>query len=187
MFSSDRTTSSISQIARLLLDPTHTVNVAKAHLLLGLEAESRSDWEDAAENYLRIVELAPADHMVLYFGHNNRAGSLLRLSRFDEASAHCMAAIEVDASRHQAYDNLGLAFEALGRLAEAAVCFIGAAYRNAADKQAWLHLQQLVSGNPELLVESADLGEQMEVLRKFRESRGHGIPNASDPGTRDAQ
>ena len=157
MFSSDRTTSSISQIARLLLDPGNTVNVAKAHLLLGLEAESRNDWDDAAENYLRIVELAPADNMVLYFGHNNRACALLQLKRFDEARAHCVAAIKVDDSRHQAYENLGLAFEALGQAAEAAVCFLDAARKSAGDQKAWIHLQQLVSRNPELLVQSPDL------------------------------
>jgi tetratricopeptide (TPR) repeat protein len=157
MFSSDRTTSNISQIARLLLDPANTLNVAKAHLLLGLEAESRSDWEDAAANYLRSVELAPADDMVLYFGHNNRAHSLIQLSRFDEARAHCAAAIKIDDSRHQAYDNLGLAFEALGYASEAADCYLDATRRNTSDKKAWLHLQQIVSRNPELLVRSADL------------------------------
>jgi Flp pilus assembly protein TadD len=149
--------------------------VAKAHLLLGLEAESNNDWEGAAENYLRIAELAPADAMVLYFGHNNRAGALLQLKRFDEAEAHCMEAIKVDASRPQAYDNLGLALAALGRATEAAECFLEAAYRNAASRQAWLHLQQLVSGNPEVLVRSPGLGERLEDLRKILESRGLGL------------
>lgn len=108
MFSSDKTTQGISQIARLLADPTNTVSVAKAHLLLGLEAEEQQDWEAAAKYYLRIVELAPADDMVLYFGHNNRAYSLLQLKRFEEAAAHCVAAIGIDDARHNAHKNLGL-------------------------------------------------------------------------------
>jgi hypothetical protein len=62
-------------------------------LHLGLEAEERQDLEEAATNYLRIVALVLADDMVRYFGHNNLAYSLIQLSRFDEAEAHCLAAI----------------------------------------------------------------------------------------------
>lgn len=178
MFPSDKTTSNISQIARLLSDPTNTVSVAKAHLLLGLEAEERNDWEDAAQNYLRIVELAPADEMVLYFGHNNRAYSLLQLKRFEEAEAHCMAAIQINDARHNAYKNLGLAYDALDRPVDAGFCFINAASRNATDKRAWLHLQQLLSKNPDLLAQSPDLAECMEALCDFYKANG-GIPRVN--------
>ena len=178
MFPSDKTTSNISQIARLLLDPTNALNVSKAHLLLGLEAEERQDWEEAAENYLRIVELAPADEMVLYFGHNNRAYSLLQLKRFEEAAAHCMAAIGIDDAKHNAYKNLGLACEALGRPADACVCFLDAASRNAIDKRAWLHLQQLLSKNPDVLAQSPDVVERLKGLREFYEANG-GVPRAN--------
>lgn len=176
MFPSDITASGISQIARLLSDPTDTVNVAKAHLLLGLEAEERQDWEDAAKNYLRIIELAPADDVVRYFGHNNLAYSLLQLKRFEEAETHCVAAIAVDDARHNAYKNLGLAYEALGRPVEAGFCFINAASRNAADKRTWLHLQQLLSNYPDLLAQSQDLAELTEGLREFYAANG-GVPD----------
>ena len=175
MYPSDKITAGISQIARLLSDPTKTEDVAKAHLLLGLEAEERQDWEDAAKNYLRIVELTPADDMLRYFGHNNCAYALLQLGRFNEAEAHCVEAIEVDDARHNAHKNLGLAGEALGRAAEAAVCFINAGCRNAADKRAWLHLQQLLLKNPNLLAQAPDLAERMADLREFYEAHG-GVP-----------
>jgi Flp pilus assembly protein TadD len=175
MYPSDKTTAGISQIARLLADPTNTENIAKAHLLLGLESEDRQDWEDAATNYLRIVQLAPVDDMVRYFGHNNRAYSLIQLRRFEEAEAHCLEAIEVDDARHNAYKNLGLVCEALGRPAEAAACFLNAGCRNAADKRAWLHLQQLLSKNPYLLAQSPELAERMADLREFYEAHG-GVP-----------
>jgi tetratricopeptide (TPR) repeat protein len=175
MYPSDKITAGISQIARLLSDPTKTEDVAKAHLLLGLEAEERQDWEDAAKNYLRIVELTPADDMLRYFGHNNCAYALLQLGRFNEAEAHCVEAIEVDDARHNAHKNLGLACEALGRAAEAAVCFINAGCRNAADKRAWLHLQQLLLKNPNLLAQAPDLAERMADLREFYEAHG-GVP-----------
>lgn len=178
MYPADKTTSNISQIARLLLDPTNAVNVAKAHLLLGLEAEERQDWEDAAENYLRIIELAPADDVLLYFGHNNRAYSLLQLNRFAEAEAHCVAAIGVDDVRHNAHKNLGLALEALGRPVDAGFCLLNAASRNAADKRAWLHLQQLLSKNPDMLAQSPDLAERVEALREFYDAHG-GVPRAN--------
>ncbi|MDO8790002.1 MAG: tetratricopeptide repeat protein [Sulfuritalea sp.] len=167
MYPSDKTTSGISQIARLLSDATNTVSVAKAHLLLGLEAEERQDWEGAAEYYLRIVKSAPADDMLRYFGHNNRAYSLIQLERFDEAEAHCRAAIEVDAARHHAYKNLGLACEALGRPTEASTCFLDAVCRNAADKRAWLHLQQLLAKNSDLLAQSPDLAASVAAVREF--------------------
>ena len=178
MYPADKTTSGISQIARLLLDPTNAVNVAKAHLLLGLEAEERQDWEDTAENYLRIIELAPADDMLMYFGHNNRAYSLLQLKRFEEAEAHCRAAIEVDGARHHAHKNWGLALEALGHPVEAGFCFLNAASRNAADKRAWLHLQQLLSKNPDLPAQFPDLAERVEALCEFYEANG-GVPRAN--------
>ncbi|MCX7162952.1 MAG: tetratricopeptide repeat protein [Betaproteobacteria bacterium] len=181
MFPSGVTTSSESQIARLLADPANTVNVAKAHLLLGLEAEERNDWQGAAESYLRIVELAPADDMVRYFGHNNRAYALLQLKRFEEAQAQCMAAIEVDGARHSAYRNLGLACAALGRPADAAAAFMDAACRNLADARAWLHLQELVAANPDLLAQSPDLAERMAGLGD-RLSRRPGQASPDHPG-----
>jgi tetratricopeptide (TPR) repeat protein len=178
MYPADKTASGISQIARLLSDPTNTVSVAKAHLLLGLEAEERQDWEDAAKNYLRIIGLAPADDMVRYFGHNNLAYTLLQLKRFEEAETHCLAAVEVDGARHNAHKNLGLALEALGRPTEAAECFLNAGCRNAADKRAWLHLQQLLSKNLDLLARSPDLAERLEALREFYMANG-GVPAAN--------
>ena len=178
MYSSDKTSLGISQIARLLADPADTVSVAKAHLLLGLEAEEKQDWEAAEKYYLRIVELAPADRMVLYFGHNNRAYSLLQLKRFEEAAAHCVAAIEIDGVRHTAYNNLGLAYEALGRPVDACICFLDAAARNAVDKRPWLHLQQLLSKTPDLLSRSPDLVERVNGLCEFYEANG-GVPRAN--------
>lgn len=178
MFSSDKTTLGISQIARLLADPTDIASIAKAHLLLGLEAEENQNWEAAAKYYLRIVELAPAGDMVLYFGHNNRAYSLLQLKRFKEAEAHCVAAIEIDGARHNAYKNLGLACEALGRPVDACVFFLDAACRNAVDKRPWLHLQQLLSKTPDLLAQSPDIVERMNGLREFYEANG-GVPRAN--------
>lgn len=178
MYSSNKANLDISQIARLLADPTDTVSVAKAHLLLGLEAEEQQDWDAAEKYYLRIVELAPTDGMVLYFGHNNRAYSLLQLKRFEEAAAHCAAAIGIDGARHNAYKNLGLAFEALGRPVDACVSFLDAASRNAVDKRPWLHLQQILSKTPDLLAWSPDLMERVNGLREFYEANG-GVPRAN--------
>lgn len=162
-------------IGRLLSDPAKEADVAKAHLLLGLEAEDRLDWGNAVEHYLRVVELVPADSMVRYFGHNNLAYSLLQLRRFNEAEMHAVAAIEIDAERHNAFKNLGLACEGLGRPADAADCFIGASLRNMTDKRAWLHLQQLLANNPDLLSQRADLAEHIEGIRDNYESHG-GVP-----------
>lgn len=178
MYPSDTTAAGISQIVLLLSDPANTEDVAKAHLLLGLEAEARQDWEDAAKNYIRVVELAPADDVVRYFGHNNLAYSLLQLKQFDDAEAHSMAAIEVDDARPGAFMNLGLAREALGRPAEAAFCFLDAASRNVGDKRAWMQLQQMLSKHPDLPVHSPDIAERMADLREFHAAHC-GVPAAN--------
>jgi len=164
-----------AKVLQLQSDPDNVEDVAKAHLLLGVEAERCMDWEAAADHYQRLIELAPKDKGVRYFGYNNRAYALLQLRRFAEAELHCVAAIEVDDDRHNAYKNIGLAYQALEQPATAAVCFIKAGFRNPADKRAWLHLQQLLSRTPDLLDDDPETVEAMEQLRKHYEVNG-GVP-----------
>ena len=167
---------SARKIARLLSDPANTENVAKAYLLLGLDAEERLDWENAIEQYRRVIELAPEDVIVRYFGYNNRAYALLQLRRFEEAEAHGIAALEVDDGRHNAYKNLGLAYQALEQPVTAAEYFINASFRNPEDKRAWLHLQQLLIRDPSLLAEAPEVAEEMEAMRKYYAANG-GVPS----------
>ena len=89
-----------------------------------------------------------------------------------------MAAIEVDDARPNAFKNLGLACEALGRPAEAAFSFLNAVSRNVADKRAWMHLQHLLSKHPDLLAQSPAIAERMADLREFHEAHG-GVPAAN--------
>ena len=162
-------------IMELLADPSNIEDVARAHWLLGCEAERRCDWEDAVEHYLRVVALAPADRMVCYWGHNNLAYSLLLLGRFAEAELHCQAAIKIDQRRHNAHKNLGLAYEGLGRPVDAAASFLDATFRCSSDERAWLHLQKLLTKYPDLLAEEHELAESMEVLRQWYQENG-GVP-----------
>jgi len=164
------------EIERLLSDPTNINNVAWGYLKLGLEAEDRLDWDDAIEQYQRVIELAPEDKKVRYFGYNNRAYALLMLKRFEEAESHCISAIDVDDDRHNAYKNLGLTCEGLGRPIDAATSFINAAFRNGTDERAWLHLQKLLTANPDVLAQKPVLVEQMEAIRKHYEAYYGGVP-----------
>ena len=149
--------------------------VAENHLQLGLKAERRSDWENAIEHYLLVNELKPSNKSIRYFGHNNLAYSLLHLGRFEEAETYCMKAIEVDDGRHNAYKDLGLACESLGRPIHAATCFINAAIMFCGDERAWLHLQKLLMKNPGLLDNEPALLNKMEVARKNYEDND-GVP-----------
>jgi tetratricopeptide (TPR) repeat protein len=163
------------EIEQLLSDPANTIDVAWGHLKLGQDAEKRLDWDDAIEQYQRVIELAPDDEKVRYFGYNNRAYALLMLKRFEEAESHCLAAIDINNKRHNAHKNLGLACKGLGRPIDAATSLINAAFRNGTDERAWLHLQKLLTENPDLLAQKPVLVEQMEAIRKHYEALG-GVP-----------
>ena len=150
-------------------------NAAKEHWQLGLEAERRADWEEAIEHYLRVINFAPQNQDTRYFGHNNLAYSLIMLRRYAEAETYCMAAIEIDDNRHNAFKNLGLVSDALGRPMQAAICFINAAIMCVTDERAWLHLQKVLLNNPGLIDQEPLLIKKMEIARRAHEKYG-GVP-----------
>ena len=171
----------LSQIAdpdirRLLADPNNTEDMAKGYLMLGVEAESRNDWEDAVEYYQQVIGFDAKDPEVRYFGPNNLAGSLINLERFDEAEKQCNAAIEIDKDRPNAHRNLGLACERQDKYSDAAVCFMNASYLDRTDNRAWQQLTKLLESHPEVLSETEDLAHAMEHALEYYEAHG-GIPD----------
>ncbi len=154
---------------------TKVERVAREHLVLGCEAESRCDWLDAVAEYRQVLALEPTGKRLLYFGHNNLAYSLLLLGQFDEAELHCRTAIAIDDDYHNAHKNLGLALQGLERPAEAAASFLEATIRCRADERAWLHLRKLLLKYPNLLGEHPTLAERVEGVRRRYEESG-GVP-----------
>lgn len=105
------------------LPPEERNRRAFAWLRRGGEAERREDWASGVDCYGAALDLGPVAPELRYFGHNNLAYCLIRLTRFDTAEPHCRAAIEVDPGRHNAHKNLGLVRQGQDRPAEAAACF----------------------------------------------------------------
>jgi tetratricopeptide (TPR) repeat protein len=78
----------------------------------GLHLEGR--YEPAIESYRRALRMHPTART-----HTYLAWSLSSLGRYDEAVSHCHAAIALDPSYPNAYNDLGSYLVALGRPGEA--------------------------------------------------------------------
>jgi Flp pilus assembly protein TadD len=149
-----------------LANPKQPDDVARAHLVLGAFAENRHDWHDAIANYRQVTAQIPQDPEVRYYGHNNLGFCLIQLGRFDEAEPCCLAAIDVEPRRHNAYKNLGLVFIGQGRWLDGALALLEASQRNPADPRAWRHLEQLLAAKPALMEQSADLRRGVVELKR---------------------
>jgi tetratricopeptide (TPR) repeat protein len=141
----------------MLANPKDADDLARAHLVLGALAEHQHDWDGAIAHYRMVLGEMPQDPDLRYYGHNNLGFSLIQLGRFDEAEPCCLAAIEVEPRRHNAYKNLGLAYIGQGRWLDGALVLLEASQRNPADPRAWRHLEKLLAAKHGLLEQSEDL------------------------------
>jgi len=130
---------------------------AECLLAMGQARERSGDHKAALEAYSRAVELPQEPDLVWYFLHNNYGYCLNLESRYQEAEVHCRAAIEIDPERYNAYKNLGIALQGLGRFPEAARSFILATMACPADGRALGHLEDLIASYPEIIEQEPDL------------------------------
>ncbi|MBI5014427.1 MAG: tetratricopeptide repeat protein [Deltaproteobacteria bacterium] len=140
---------------------------AVCFLLLGGSYERERDYVCAAEAYSRAFTLPVQANETWYFLQNNLGYSLNQTGHQDQAEAHCRAAIAIDPTRHNAYKNLGVALEGLGRPVEAALSFIKAALAFPRDSRALRHLEDLLSRHPEV---GRNHSEIAAGLRECREA-----------------
>jgi tetratricopeptide (TPR) repeat protein len=124
----------------------------KAACVLGMGAvmESSGDFAGAVRFYKEGIVLEPARTATWYFINNNLGFSLNKLGRFAEGEVYCRRAITIDASRHNAFKNLGIALAGQGEHREAARCFVTATEINASDARAFHLLEDLIERHPEL-------------------------------------
>ncbi len=154
----------LARIERLLSEAEYPDDYAHAYLSLGILGERREDWNGAAYNYSKALAAGSRRIDFTYFGNNNLGYSLIQLSQFDVAEAFCLAAIDVEAARHNAHKNLGLVRQGQERWQEAAFCFIEA-YRLCPNDRRALHLLlALLSAHPEVIGQSAGLAVQITEL-----------------------
>lgn len=161
-----------NQAEKLLANPAGPDDKARAYLTLGCICEHELNWEAAITNYARALASTPQEVSLRYFSNNNLGYSLIQLGRYDEAEEYCEAAIEVDADRHNAHKNLGLAQQGQGRWLDAAFCFARASCISPSDPRSWWHLEQLLTTRPHLLTESPKLKREVEHLRDMIEGNG---------------
>jgi tetratricopeptide (TPR) repeat protein len=130
---------------------------AKAHcvLALGQTMEQARDYPSAIRFYREAFAMEPANNDVWYFINNNLGYSYNQVEQPAEAETFCRAAIAINPGRHNAYKNLGIALQGLGKHREAAQCLVVATQKNANDPRATDHLRQLLEVKPELSGEFA--------------------------------
>jgi tetratricopeptide (TPR) repeat protein len=130
---------------------------AKAHcvLALGQTMEQARDYPSAIRFYREAFAMEPASNDVWYFINNNLGYSYNQVEQHAEAETFCRAAIAINPDRHNAYKNLGLALQGLGKHREAAMCLVTATQKNANDPRATEHLLRLLEIHPELNEEFA--------------------------------
>jgi tetratricopeptide (TPR) repeat protein len=130
---------------------------AKAHcvLALGQTMEQAGDYPSAIRFYREAFAMEPASNDVWYFINNNLGYSYNQVEQHAEAERFCRAAIAINPDRHNAYKNLGIALQGLGKHREAAQCLVTATQKNANDPRATEHLRRLLEIHPELNLEFA--------------------------------
>ena len=90
---------------------------------------------------------------------------------FERAEHLCREAIGIDASRPNAYKNLGIALEGQGRYVAAADAYRAAALIGPGDPRGLLHLEQLVESHPEVHDEYPWLADELTKLRQAAAAR----------------
>ena len=152
------------RIERMLHDAEGPDDRAVAYMFLGVLGERREDWNHAVGSYARALAEGSQRNDIRYFGNNNLGYSLIQLGRFDEAGGYCLAAIELDAVRHNAHKNLGLVRQGQKRWLKSAFCFTEAYRLCPVDTRAWHLLSAVLDLQPELLETSPDLRARIANL-----------------------
>ena len=150
-------------LRRVLAEMPDVEGKAGCVLAMGQMMESAADYPAAVRYYKEAFALEPVRTDVWYFINNNLGFSLNQLGQFAEGEKYCRKAIEVNASRPNAFKNLGIALEGQGDFPGAAKCFLKATRVNAADARAFHLLEELLKRHPELEYE---FQEEVDCCRK---------------------
>jgi tetratricopeptide (TPR) repeat protein len=153
----------------------------RAHCLLALAllTEEMEDYESARAYYDEALELEELEDNTLYFLHNNFGYLLILLEQFEEAEPLLERAISIEPELANAYKNLGLACEGLGRLEAAVECYITATQVEPYDARALVHLENLLSDHPELFARAPYLKLRLEWCREGVEITQSELPEVT--------
>jgi tetratricopeptide (TPR) repeat protein len=132
---------------------------------MGCVAEQKNDYASAEIFYRNSLRTGVSGTEHEYWAYNNLGYSLNQLGRPAEAEPYLHRAIAIDPTRCNAFKNLGLCYQGLGRFADAAVKFMEATRVNAADIRSLVHLDALVDDHPELYDQVPELEDNIEKCR----------------------
>ncbi len=154
-----------------------------AHQNLAGAAAERGDFEEAARQYRRVIELEPAFPKA----YDGLGHALDKLGRTEEAVGLLTTAVRLDPRSAEARNNLGIAMERLGRNPEAAANYREAARLDPSLAEAFYNLgnslsamgrieesirayRQAVEINPRYAVAYNNLGLVYGQLKRYREA-----------------
>lgn len=146
----------LARLRQLMGNLSNPEDKAACVLNMGATMERAGDFEAAARYYKEASALEPAETATWYLIHNNLGFSLNKLGRFAEGETYCRRAIKIDATRPNAFKNLGIALDGQGEHREAARCFVTATQVDAADDRSFHLLEDLIQHHPELEYEFQD-------------------------------
>lgn len=110
-----RETEAISKITSLINSAQNAPLVHMALKVRAMHSYGEGDYQNAADDMKKALEIAPADPEL----HNNLAYTLaLHLNKAADAITHAKRAIEIDPNMRAAYDTLGLAHLKAGNTQE---------------------------------------------------------------------
>jgi len=151
-------------IERIVATTDDRETLASGCLAEGQLMEQLRDFAGAVPFYESGLALQPTSAPVRYLLHNNLGFSLNQLGKYPEGEVHCRAAIEVDATRPNAFKNLGLSLQGQGRYALAARSFVDATKANASDPRSAKHLRDLLTEHgADVEAEVPDIREQLQA------------------------
>ena len=152
-------------VERLLELSNDSEECASCMLTLGQLMEQMNDFGSAKVFYELALALKPREKHTSYFIHNNLGYSLIQLGLYEDAESYLKRAISIDPQRLNGHKNLGLACEGLGRLEEAAECYVTATKLYPSDTRSLAHLENLLSKNPNLYANVLDLQTRLDSCR----------------------
>ena len=143
----DRAVATLRELLALMPDLEAKANCV---FTMGQSAEKVGDFAGAIRYYKEAMVMEPTHSFTWYFILNNLGYSCNQLGQFEEGEKYCRLALKVSTQRCNAFKNLGLALEGQGRYRDAGQCYVRATQTNASDARSFRHLQELISGHPEL-------------------------------------
>jgi len=156
----------IECLTQLLRDNDDPEKRASCYTALGQTMEQMRDFAAACQYYRKARLHEPRSTRTWYYIHNNLGFSLNQLGEYEEALPFLHQAMKIAPYLPNAYKNIGMALEALGRYAGAATCYITATQVLASDDRSLGLLEAMVEAHPEILRDMPALEQRLEACRQ---------------------